>query len=175
MPIYCVNSANRKQSTIDELNNSMAINGTQPQLSNGQHSQPVNPSSKTSPNGSIGVGGVGSSFKQPTTSLIMAINQFRNSVKDMKETVLIPTRLNDLMAHEEQRPAELVDEEEPRRSSPSPDHQSLTIAPPSTIALPQSIRQHNLYEQFKLLDLIDKIISSDTILSTRFVLFTMCV
>lgn len=187
MPIYCANSANccrkKSRSIINELigtsnyymknNNSNSNNGSSgQQLSNTTSQHLLTTKANKSPS---------------TSSLIMAINQFKNSVKDMKETVLIPTRLSDLMHSlndEEVSMSDAVGQDDlienhlagcnestnPGAGSPTPPN-SLSLAVngnPSNSLVATSIRHHNLFEQYKLLDLIDKILSSDTILTIRY-------
>ena len=104
-------------------------------------------------------------------SLMMAINRFRNSVQNMKDTVLIPTRLSDLIHTNStislSTPASSFDSVELSTSSNETSMESANVLSAShctTLTNEHSYTRHNLYEQYKLLHLIDQILSSDAII-----------
>ncbi|KAJ6220860.1 hypothetical protein RDWZM_006672 [Blomia tropicalis] len=104
----------------------------------------------------------------------MAINRFRNSVQNMKDTVLIPTRLSDLIHTNStislSTPASSFDSVELSTSSNETSMESANVLSAShctTLTNEHSYTRHNLYEQYKLLHLIDQILSSDAIISSN--------
>lgn len=98
--------------------------------------------------------------KNISSSLIMAINRLRKSVKDMRETILIPTRLAHLDTRDD-------DDSDSGNSSSSHSSASSTITEFNTNPTLLSMNRHNLYEQYKLLDMIDKLVSCDTFLNFK--------
>lgn len=156
MPAYLYHHLPKQTNTLNN-GNASASNGNGNSMANN-----IN-------NNSANNNGNGANSKT-STSLIMAINRFKNSVKDMKETVLIPTRLSDLLADninneacelltEDDYPLSTVTEE-----SSSNESDSYSNEPFKHNHIPQ---HQNLYEQFKLFDLIDRILSFDNILMVR--------
>lgn len=163
MPIYCLNKSTRKRSNniMDELigSKNYYMNNSQ-QLSMASYHILMSKNNKS----------------LSCSSLMMAIERFKNSVKNMKDAVLIPTRLSDLLCLSPETEltcsSEVLDEHAPA-ASPMDTNLSLwqhssNSADESTSASVLSMSQHNLYEQFKLLDLIDKILSSDATLTVRY-------
>lgn len=158
MPTYLYHQLPKQTNSLNN-SNSNASNGTG--SVNNINNNPANNN------------GNGANLKT-STSLIMAINRFKNSVKDMKETVLIPTRLSDLLAGSMKHEAcEILSEDDHSLStlneeSSTNDNVSYNLnnEPFKNNHIPQ---HQNLYEQFKLFDLIDRILSFDNILMVRYV------
>jgi len=172
MPIYCLNGTQsarkRSKNIMHELvgSNNYYMSNSQ-QLSMASYHILVSKSKSLS-----------------STSLMMVLNRFKNSVKNMKDSVLIPTRLSDLTCPEQEE--ERLDEpNEPAvdyglervevwRPALSPvERLPLTAQHSNTSSLEYgntiatSLKLHNLYDQYKLLNLIDKILSSDTTFTLR--------
>ncbi|KAH9494038.1 hypothetical protein DERF_014756 [Dermatophagoides farinae] len=217
------------------------LNGHHHQTNN-YNQQNHNSSRNNRSTSSTSVPSSSSSSSPSSLSLIMAINRFKNSVKNMKETVLIPTRLNDLATstidngstsdnpmddhnhhHRQTKPRFSMDDTlfqnddkiangysdsnldnnlstvnnhnddcyddgdgnqnknhhsilQHSQTLPngggvavgrnnSNNNDNLILIKQQTASTTPLGQQQNLYEQFKLLELIDKILSSDTILS----------
>lgn len=113
-----------------------------------------------------------------SSSLMVAINRFKDAVSNMKQTVLVPTMLDLVSYREEDETDSACSSEHCSDSGDRPksacfhcldstdvslcaSQQSISMTDDSAISMSTSLSHHNLYEQYKLLDIIDKILSSD--------------
>lgn len=194
MPIYCLNgtrsssSCKRSKNVTNELlglnNYYISNNGTSGGSGGGGCCGGRTLAAVGKYQGGAAAGNNAASLGS-THSMVDAIDRLRTSVQNMRDTVLIPTRLSDLTppppppASQAASIAngdicELTDSSDcssidclstSSGSSLGCGSMDLNLNGPNLVSLAMS--RHNLYEQYKLLDLIDKIVTSDTVLPYR--------